>query len=83
MRTLDRLSKIIMAVGGIISATAMCCLDSEGVYILCRSGVHHGRVRDWCWVWAATVEQAQAGKARSVFLHGSQAGLAGCGVYRN
>ena len=30
---MDRLSKIIMAVGGIISATAMCCLDSEGVYM--------------------------------------------------
>lgn len=60
---MDRLSKIIMAVGGIISATAMRCLDSEGVY--------HGWVRDWCRVWAATVEQAQAGKARSVFLHGS------------
>lgn len=33
VRTLDRLSKIIMAVGGIISATAMCCLDSDGVYM--------------------------------------------------
>ncbi len=30
---MDRLSKIIMAVGGIISAMAMCCLDSEGVYM--------------------------------------------------
>ena len=30
---MDKLSKIIMAVGGIISATAMCCLDSEGVYM--------------------------------------------------
>ena len=28
-----RLSKIIMASGGIISMLAMCCLDSDGVYM--------------------------------------------------
>lgn len=28
-----RLSKIIMATGGIISMLAMCCLDSDGIYM--------------------------------------------------
>ena len=28
-----RLSKIIMATGGVISMLAMCCLDSDGVYM--------------------------------------------------
>lgn len=28
-----RLSKIIMATGGIISMLAMCCLDSDGAYM--------------------------------------------------
>ena len=31
--------------------------------------MHHGRVRDWCRVWAATVEQAQAGKAYFYMVH--------------
>lgn len=30
---MKRLSKIIMATGGIISMLAMCCLDSDGVYM--------------------------------------------------
>lgn len=33
VRTLDKLAKVIMTVGGIVSAAAMCCLDSEGVYM--------------------------------------------------
>ena len=32
VRTLDKLSKIIMAIGGGISLVAMCCLDSPGMY---------------------------------------------------
>lgn len=30
---MKRLSKIIMATGGIISMLAMCCLDSDGAYM--------------------------------------------------
>ena len=30
---MKRLSKIIMAIGGTISMLAMCCLDSDGVYM--------------------------------------------------
>ena len=30
---MKRLSKIIMATGGTISMLAMCCLDSDGVYM--------------------------------------------------
>ena len=30
---MDKLAKVIMTVGGIVSAAAMCCLDSEGVYM--------------------------------------------------
>ena len=32
VRTLDKLSKIIMTIGGGISLVAMCCLDSPGMY---------------------------------------------------
>lgn len=33
-----RLSKIIMATGGIISMLAMCCLDSDGIYMYYYAG---------------------------------------------
>lgn len=35
-----RLSKIIMVTGGIISMLAMCCLDSDGIYMYYAGAVY-------------------------------------------